>query len=64
MLGSGSWPASDQFLDFLKIMEEDMEELMEEKQEKPKEELKEKEMPHSSAQKQSPEKTATVHTEL
>lgn len=64
MLGRDSWPASDDFLDFLKIMDTEEEELMDEEKEKMKEEAMEKEMPHSSSREQSPEKKATVHSEL
>lgn len=62
MLGSDSWPASAEFLDFLKIMDAEEEELMDEEIEKPKEEVTEKETPHSSSKEHSPEKT--VHSEL
>lgn len=64
MLGSDSWPVSGEFLDFLKIMDAEEEELMDEEIEKPKEEVMEKEMHHSSSREHSPEKKATVHSEL
>lgn len=59
MLGSDSWPASPEFLDFLKMMDAEEEELMDEEKEKAKEEVVEKETPQSSSTKK-----ATVHSEL
>lgn len=64
MLGSDSWPASAEFLDFLKIMDAEEEELMDEEAEKPKEEVTEKEMLRSSPREHSPPKKANVHSEL
>lgn len=66
MLGSDSWPAPTEFLDFLKIMDAEEEELVDEEKEKEraKEEVMEEDEAHSSSSEHVPEKKATVHSEL
>lgn len=66
MLGSDSWPAPTEFLDFLKIMDAEEEELVDEEKEKEKakEEVMEEDEAHSSSSEHIPEKKATVHSEL
>lgn len=66
MLGSNSWPAPAEFLDFLKIMDAEEEELADEEKEKEKvnEEVMEEDEAHSSSSEHIPEKKTTVHSEL